>query len=223
MLSSANPGWQNALNTNVNVGSITVRQALDGAGDLLSNQPLADPVVEADIRRVIGQTYTALSVFDQAQSHFDQAFALSSANGDAFGGAMAEALLGSLRTAQGDFKGAESHLRRAVAYFRENGDIREPQFRSGAIGELANSIAYQRPGDAEAIALFRESIAIGDANGVPSGQISVNLHNLAVALVRSGRLDEGETAVRESLRRMDAMPKQIPERASALRTLGALL
>ncbi len=223
MLSSANPGWQNALNTNANVSAITVRQALDGAGDLLATRPLDDPIVEADIRRVIGQTYTALSGFDQAKAHFDKAFALSSANADGFGVAMAESLLGSLRTAQGDFKGAESLLRRTVAYFRAHGDEREPVFRAGAIGELANSIAYQRPGDAEAIALFRESIAIGDANGVPTGQASVNLHNLAVALVRSGKLEEGETAVRESLRRMDAMPKQIPERASVLRTLAVLL
>jgi tetratricopeptide (TPR) repeat protein len=41
--------------------------------------------------------------------------------------------------------------------------------------------------------------------------------------VRGGKLDEGETAVRESLRRINAMPKPIPERASALRTLAVLL
>jgi serine/threonine-protein kinase len=223
MLSSANPGWQNVLNANVNASSVTVRQALDGAGELLANQPLADPVVEADIRRVIGLTYMGLSAFDQAKLHFDQAFGLSSANGDGFGVAMAESFSGSLRTAQGDFKGAEPYHRRAVAYFRANGDEHEPAFRAGAIGELGNAIAYQRPGDAEAVALFRESIAIGDANGVASAQTSVMLHNLAITLVRAGKLDEGEAAVRESLRRMDAMPKQVPERASTLRTLAVLL
>jgi serine/threonine-protein kinase len=221
MLSSANPIWSNVIGTNVN--AITVRQALDGAGDLMANQPLADPVVEADIRRVIGQTYTSLGVFDRGLSHLDKAFALSSANGDASGVAAAETLLGALRTAQGDFKGAEAHHRRAIAYYRGQGAGRDPLFRAAAIGELATSIAYQRPGDREATALFRESIAMSDANGVPKGLNAVSYHNLAVNLVRGGNLAEGETAVRESLRLIDAMPKPIPERASALRTLAVLL
>jgi tetratricopeptide (TPR) repeat protein len=221
MLSSANPGWQNVINTNVN--AVTVRQALDGAGDLLANQPLADPVVEADIRRVIGQTYSSIGVYDQSVSHLEKALQLSNANGDAYGVAVAESFLGAVRTAQGDFKGAESYHRRAVAYFRTHSVVRDPLARSGAFSDLAVVILYQRPGDEEAISLLRESIALSDAHGANTGQAAVILHNLAVALVRGGKLDEGEAAVRESLRRMDAMAKQIPERASTLRTLAVLL
>lgn len=219
MLSAANPSWVNTISGNAN--AVTVQQALDGAGELLAGQPLIDPVVEADIRRVIGQTYTALAALDKSAPHLEKALALSTANGDAFGAAVAETLLGALRVARGDFKGAEAHHRRAVAYHRARGARADPLFKAGAVSELANAISYQRPGDPEAVALYRESIVLGDSIGTP--QATVNLHNLAVTLVRAGKLDEGETAVRESLRRIDAMPRPIPERASALRTLAVLL
>jgi serine/threonine protein kinase len=219
MLSSANPSWSNPINANA--GAVTVRQALDGATALLGGRPLSNPVVEAEIRRVIGQTYLSVGALDQATPHLEKALALSTAHGDAFGTAVADQLIGSVLTARGDFKGAEPHHRRAVAYYRADGANQEATFRAGALGELANAIIYQRPGDAEAIALYRESIVIGDSVG--SLQASVNLHNLAVTLVRSGNLDDGEAAVRESLRRMDATPWPVPERASALRTLAVLL
>jgi tetratricopeptide (TPR) repeat protein/tRNA A-37 threonylcarbamoyl transferase component Bud32 len=219
MLSSANPSWMNPINANA--GAVTVRQALDGASELLAARPLADPAVEAEIRRVIGQTYMSLGALDQAAPHLESALALAKAQGDAFGVAVAETYAGSMLTARGDFKGAESHHRLAVAYYRAAGSRQDVVFRAGALSELANAISYQRPGDAEAIALYRESIALGDSAG--SLQAVVNLHNLAVALVRRGHLDEGEAAVRESLRRMDGVAWPMPERASALRTLAVLL
>jgi serine/threonine protein kinase len=218
MLSSANPIWANP--NAFNSSSVTVRQALDGAAELLAGQSL-DPDVEAEVRRVVGGAYVTLAAFDQAQVQLEKALALSTGTGDALGVATTQMQLGALLTARGDFSGAESIHRKSVAYFRGAGRNSDPGLRSAVLGELGAAIGYQRPGDPEAIALMRESTALGDSIG--SAVVPVMQHNLAIQLIRAGNLQEGETAVRDSLRRMNAMAKQLPERASTLRTLAVLL
>lgn len=219
LLSSANPSWLNA--NAMNAGSVTMRQALDGAADLLNSHSPLDPDVEAEVRRTVGQAYFSLGAVDQAQPHLERALALSTGTGDRRGIAITESSIGSNLTARGDFKGAEPWHRRSVAYFRGDGAGEDPALRAGMIGELAIAIAYQRPGDPEAIALMQEALAIGEVANWPA--VPVTQHNLAIQLIRAGRVDEGEAAVRTSLKRMDALPKPIPERASALRTLAVLL
>ena len=198
-----------------------MRQVLDGASELLEAGMRVDPAVEGEIRRVVGYTYTTIGAVDQGLSHLEKSLALSAGASDALGIAKSETYIGTNRTARGDFKGAEEHHRRALAYFRTEGANADPELRAGSFADLAAAIIYQRPGDPEGVALFRESIALGDSVGSPVA--AVTWHNLGVALVRGGKLEEGEAAVRESLRRMDAMPRQLPERASTLRTLAALL
>lgn len=219
LLSSANPNWLNA--NAMNAGSVTMRQALDGAADLLNSPTRMDPDVEAEVRRTVGQAYSSLGAVDQAQPHLERALALSTATGDRRGIAITESNIGSNLTARGDFKGAEPWHRRSVAYFRGEGAGEDQALRAGMIGELAIAIAYQRPGDPEAIALMQEVVALGAPVHWPA--VPITLHNLAVQLIRAGRLDEGEAAVRTSLARMNALLKPIPERASALRTLAVLL
>lgn len=219
MLSAANPMWSNP--NAATAASVTVRQALDGAADLLEGQTSLDSDVESEIRRVIGTAYTQMGLPDQAQPHLERALALSTATGNALGIALAQNGLGSLRTVRGDFKNAEALHRLATTYFRGSGQEVGADVRGPALSELGVAIGYQRPGDPEAIALLRESIELSKSVSLPV--VAVLQHNLAIQLIRAGKLDEGEAAVRESLRRMDAMPKQLPERASTLRTLGVLL
>jgi tetratricopeptide (TPR) repeat protein len=89
------------------------------------------------------------------------------------------------------------------------------------LADLAVAIAYQKPGDAQAIALMREGIALIPPGSAP--QSSVALHNLSVMLARAGWIEEAEREVRESLRVADTLPYELAERASALRTLAVLL
>ena len=219
MLSSANPMWSNP--NAATAASVTVRQALDGAADLLEGQVSLDPEVEAEIQRVVGSSYLSVGALDQAQPHLEKALALSTATGDQLGIATSKFFIGSLRTARGDFKSAEVIQREGLVYFRGPGRNADSKLLSGLIAELGASIGYQRPGDPESIALFRESVELGIQAGVPV--VPVAQHNLAIQLIRAGRIDEGEAAVRDALARMNAMPKQIPERASVLRTLAVLL
>jgi tetratricopeptide (TPR) repeat protein len=218
MLSSANPSWVNA--NALNTGSVTVRQVLDGTSELLARQKTLDPSVEAELHLQVGLTYTSLGVVDQGRTHLETALKLATAQGDRRLIAYSESGLGTNATARGDFKSGEAFGRLAVQYYRASNEPTE-EMKGNQIGELAAAVLYQRPGDPEGIALFREALGFLDHAGSVAAPITY--HNLAVALVRSGRIAEGEAAVRESLRRMDALPRQIPERASALRTLAATL
>jgi eukaryotic-like serine/threonine-protein kinase len=220
MLSSANPSWSNA--NAASAGSITVRQALDGASELIRRELPATPEVEADIRRTLGRTYTGLGAFDQALPHLERALAIYQARNDDFAIAFTRNLLGNVRILQGDFAAAEHLLRDVVAYVRSRGDEVDPELHQIATSDLGNAIAYQRPGDAEAMALMRESIAVADRQGSNTLLSSITYANLAGQLIRLGRIDEAEVALQAALTRMDGEPAPPPEHYSTIRNLAIL-
>jgi tetratricopeptide (TPR) repeat protein len=129
-------------------------------------------------------------------------------------------MLGTDRMHRGDFKGAEGYYREALAYVRKHGPGEERYLQQMLTSDLATNIAYQRPGDPEAIALMREAIDAGGGNPALSAVVQ---HNLAIQLVRVGRIEEAEREVREGLQRMDGLKSPPPERASLLRTRAVLL
>jgi eukaryotic-like serine/threonine-protein kinase len=219
MLSSANPSWVNP--NAMDAGSVTVRQVLDGTVDLLRSRTAMDPDIEAEIRRTVGRTYASLGAVEEARLHLRRAVAVSTETGDQRGVAYGESLLGTTMSMSGDYTTAETLARRAVAYYRTAGKAADPAERAEVLNDLAVAVVGQRPDDAEAIALMQEAIALGVEAESPA--VAVMETNLAVTLYRTGRLDEAESAVRSSLERIDAMPKPIPERASALRTLALVL
>lgn len=218
MLSAANPTW---INPNAaTAASVTVRQVLDGAGKLIGAGRLSADV-EAEIRLVIGLTYVQLGLMDAGRPHLERALELGRASGNRRTTTKAIGFLGFERMFSGDFKGAEVNLRLALADLRIDGPGNDPEYFAGVLADLASAIAYQKPGDPEAISLTREAIAI--SKPVNPGQASVGHHNLAIGLIRSGNIEDGEREVREALRLADSLPYELPERASALRTLAVLL
>jgi eukaryotic-like serine/threonine-protein kinase len=221
MLSSANPSWINA--NAASAGSITVREVLDGAGQLIPTELGATPDVEADMRRTLGRTYLGLGALSQALPHLDQALALYRQQGDAFGVAFTQMLLGEHRLLTGDFKGAEQILRDAVAYVRSRGGQADPELHLIATNDLGIAIGHQRPGHPEAFGLMRESIAIADRNRLNPGGTAVVVTNLGTELFKAGRIDEAEATLRDALRRMDALPFDPPERVGAHNTMSNVL
>jgi serine/threonine-protein kinase len=217
MLSSANPSWINP--SAATAASVTVRQVLDGAAKLIADGRLSQSV-EAEMRLVMGQTYVSLGVPDEAHKHLERALAIGRASGEAETVALAQGALGFEEIVRGNFPHAEQLLRESLAWFRIHPPTRA-DWLAAILGDLAASIIYQRPGDAEAMALMREAIAVSQP--VAPLQSAVFRHNLAVALVRGGNLVEGEREVRESLRLTGGLSYELPERASFLRTLAVLL
>jgi tetratricopeptide (TPR) repeat protein len=220
MLSSANPSWANA--NAANAGSITVRQVLDGAGALVASELGSMPEVEAEMRRALGRTYLGLGAAAQARPHLERALALYRDQSDAEGDASTTALLGSERMQRGEFKAAEALLREAVAYVRARGDRVDPELRQIILSDLATVIAYQHPGHAEALALMSESIATADRAGSNPGLAAVVQLNLGGQLIRLGRIDEGEATLIEARRRIQALPTELPETNSLIRSLGII-
>jgi eukaryotic-like serine/threonine-protein kinase len=221
MLWSANPTWRNA--NAANAGSVTVREVLDSAAELIGPELSDTPEVEAEMRLTLGGTYIGMGAVDKARPHLERALTLFRAQNDDLGTLRTLGAIGNELMHRGEFKGSEQALREAMELVRSQGeDTLDPIFRAGVRADLAAAIAYQHPGHEEALALMREAIAIDDRHGltVQSAQV---LQNLSIQLIRLGRLDEGEVAVRDALRRWDAVPSPPPERNTALRTLAVLL
>jgi serine/threonine protein kinase/tetratricopeptide (TPR) repeat protein len=221
IVSSADPKWAN-VDTD-NVGSASVRQVLDAASERISANVGNSPEVEAEMRRTIARTYLRMGATDRATPQLERALALYTQLGDDFGLAATEQLLGSASVQRGDFAGAEAYLRKALAYVRSRGADADPELHQNVLAELGTAIAYQHPGHAEALALWREAIAVADRVGFHPATGVIQMSNIGLNLIRLGRLDEGEAALRDALRRMDALGYEMTERYSVLRSLGVAL
>ncbi len=154
MLSSTNPSWFNA--NAGDAGSITVRQVLDGAGQLIPTSLGDNPEVEAEMRRTLGRTYVGMGALEAALPHLERALELYRAQGDGFGIAFTQMLLGEHRVRKGDFQmGVRQHPSYAV-------------LAAAVAGELGLTLRGLEQTD-ESDALLRESHdvlhdAYGDAH-----------------------------------------------------------
>jgi tetratricopeptide (TPR) repeat protein len=164
-----------------------------------------------------------LGAIDQALPQLERAMALYRDQRNEAGIARTQAFLGINRMNRGDFKGSEELLRQTVTHIRSQGVDVDPPFAMAALADLGVAIAYQHPGNPEAIALMRESIDITDRHRLNAAGAALVLNNLGLQLIRLGRLEEGEAAIRDALRRWDLQKAPPPERNSALRNLAALL
>lgn len=222
MLSSANPSWYNT--NGATAGSITVREVLDGAGALIPTALGDAPEVEAEMRRTLGRTYIGMADPDRALPHLERALQLYQAQGDAFGVAFTQALLGEYGVIKGDYAGAEVPLRSALAYVRSLGDVpTDPDLHMMATNDLAIALNGRQPRSPEAMALKREAIAVADRSPATAGPSALGRSNLSVDFVNMGQLDEALALLRESLQRMDSLPPTWPERGYVFNNLSMVL
>lgn len=221
MLSSANPSWYNA--NGASAGSVTVRQVLDGASQLIAAELSGTPEVEAEMQRTLGRTYIGMAEPDRAGPHLDRALALYREQRDPFGTAFTEALLGEQALLKGDYPTAETRLRASLAYVRSLGDVpTDPELHMMATNDLGVAISNLRPGHPEATALKREGIAVADRDRSSAGASVIGRANLGLDFYNIGDLDEADTLFREALRRLEALPVPLPERGFLFNNLSQL-
>ncbi len=221
MLSSANPSWYNASGSTAS--SITVREVLDGASQLIPVELGGAPAVEAEMRRTLGRTYIGMTEPDRARPHLERALALYQQQGDAFGIAFTQALLGEQGMLTGDFAAAERRLREALAYVRSLGEVpTDPELHMMATSDLGGAISSQRPSDPEAVALKREGLQVADRDPANAGASVVGRANLGLDLFNAGRLDDAEALFREAQSRLDRLPGPLPERGFLFHNLSGL-
>jgi tetratricopeptide (TPR) repeat protein len=221
MLSSANPQWSNA--NAARAGSITVRELLDGASQLVAAELGASPDVEAEMQRTIGITYVGLGATDDGERHLSRALTLYRAQDDARGIAITQNSRGLGLIRGGHFPEAEAALREAAAYVQSLGEDEDHELRMTVASDLALSLTSQQPGHPEALTLMRNAIVAADRHAVNPGGIAVLVQNLGLQLTIAGQLDEAEVRLRDALRRMDALSTPPPERNAVLRSLSELM
>lgn len=220
MLSSANPSWYGAnLET---PDTITVKQVLDGAAEVVDRQSESTPAIEAEIRRMLGRTYLGLGATDLAVAQLERARELYVALGDTDESRFTEMLLGTSHLQSGSLAEAESLLRGVVESFRPRWDQIDPDRRFIALNDLGVAISGQQPGNAEARALVEEAIAVADVHGVHQGGAAIARANLAIGLYNVGRIDDAEVMATEAVRRMEALPVAPPEIASVYGFLATI-
>jgi eukaryotic-like serine/threonine-protein kinase len=217
MLSSANP----ALGA-TRAGALTVKEVLDKASPLVSRTLGASPDVEAEMLLVIGTTYTGIGAAAEAEPYLRRAASRFRDLADVVGAARADVDLGSCLVAQGRYQDAEKVLRAARAVVVARPSVFEPRTRLAAANFLALSRTYQKVGDEEALALYREVLASADADAQSMPAVTA-AHNLGLQLVIAGHLDEAERWLRDAERRWTAIGTDIADRHAVNRSLSELM
>ncbi len=158
------------------------------------------PEVQARLLRVLGNTYSSLGRYDEAQPLLERALAQRRTLwGDEHESVAQSANeLALLLVQQGDYPAAESLLREALAVQRRLLGEDDPEV-AHTLNNLAGVLLYD--GDyAEAELLFREVLARRQAlHGGDHREVALSLNNLAAALEDGGRDAQAEPLLREAL------------------------
>ncbi len=219
MLSAANPSWTNADGARAN--TITVREVLDGAGQLIASDAALAPEVEADIRLSLGATYAALNETVQARQHLERALTIGDRLGLAREVATAHRHLTTTFLGNGEFEKAEQLARTALGYARaHSGD--DPEMHVIVANDLGIALTNQGRA-ADAAPYLREAMDVIDRHQVRSAAVAVVVHNFGTAAFGRGEYAESETLLRRSIEMMESLPARPVEHATALRSLATTL
>lgn len=204
---------------------VTVREVLDEAAASAETQLSDQPEVQAAVRSTIGNTYLALGLYDQAESHLRTSLTarerlLGEANPEVASGLND---LAALLRARGDLKQAEPLLRRALELDRRNFGDAHP-----TVATTLNNLALvlkDRNEYAQAESLYREALEIRRATlGPDDPDIAKSLSNLGTLLSARGKYSEAEPLLREALeRRRRVLRANHPDLATSLNSVGILL
>jgi len=172
---------------------VSVRQVLDGAADTIGDRFADLPLVEAKLRRVIGESYFSLGEYAVADSQVSRAIAILA---DEAGERNEEVLdayqrLGELKYVQGDYDGALAAFTSALDGYR----VLEPPNREGALNAFAN-VAFLRMQQGrfdEARTMFDDAAAEADSLLGPDHETSIDLlANRAMLALRTGDNEQAE-------------------------------
>jgi tetratricopeptide (TPR) repeat protein len=178
---------------------VTVLEALKSATDKIDQAFPNQPVVEGEVRSIIGVTYLRLGRYEEAEKLLRTALKMLEGTLGREDPDIAATLdsLGILRQERGDFKEAESLQGRALAILRkkygdQNQDVLSIQ------SNLA--LLYQDMGEyEEAAKLMRQTLASDRKMlGNEHPNVASDLANLGNLLLKSGNYTESEPLLREA-------------------------
>jgi tetratricopeptide (TPR) repeat protein/tRNA A-37 threonylcarbamoyl transferase component Bud32 len=219
MLSSVDPATAGAMDKEL------MTLVLSQASEWVGEQFIDHPLVEAEIRDVIGNTYGAIGKYDEAETHFTEALAI---NRRILGDEHPETLnsinnMGVLLQDQGKYDEAEVYFRKVLESSRHAlGDEHRDTLRS--INNMGAILNAQGKYD-EAETHFTEALAInrrilGDEH--PSTLGSIN--NMGGLLWSQGKYDEAKPYFAEALEtRRRILGNENPNTLTSINNMGALL
>lgn len=199
----------------------TIREALDAAAKRVESGAFKEqPLVEAEVRMVLGDTYMSLGLFDAAEPHTTKAVTIRKEQLGEKDLEYAEAVnsLGYLLDELAKYPEAEAAYRACVEAFRAHRDT-QPVNLAVSMNNLASLLRRTgRPADAEKT--WREAIDIvKDFPGRDETAFAQMLDNLGLCLRMQGKLDAAETLARDAL---ESLKKTKAESPSVARSLGNL-
>ncbi len=205
--------------------SVTARELLD-EGARSVDEGLADqPEVQATMRRVIGEVYGDLGLYDRARPLLERALEQARVlHGEGHEDvATSQAALALVLQNAGDRRAAEPLFREALATRRRSFGAEHP-----AVAQALDNLAYlvESMGDnEEAERLYREALALNrKLYPADDPHIAATLVRLGGLMRQTDRLDEAEPLVREALAAQRAHYGNLhPRVASAVRNLAALM
>jgi eukaryotic-like serine/threonine-protein kinase len=205
---------------------VTVMQAMQAAITALDAGSLKDqPLVEARVRDMIGNTLRALARYNDAEASLRTSLAIRRAAYPAGHPSIAIGLnnLANLLQSQDKLAEAESCYREALvivraAYSAEHAEIAMTLNNLATLLRLQGKLAAAEPLFREAIGIYRAVYPAGHPN------IAAGLNNLGLLLQDQNRVAEAEPLFREALAiRRAAHPAGHPDTATALNNLANLL
>ncbi len=201
---------------------VTVKEVLDRSSGRIATELSAEPEVEAGVRRTIGETYSGLGLYAEAETHLTKALERARR---AYGPESTEAAdclvaIAALRTDRGDAGSAEAPAREALA-------IRQRLFgdRDGRTAAAWNRLGnvLQARGDLPgAEAAQRRAVETYRRLGARGPGMAEALNDLGVSLGTRGDAKAAEALHREALSVVRQLyPGAHPDVAEALSTLAS--
>ncbi|HEY9509234.1 MAG TPA: serine/threonine-protein kinase, partial [Verrucomicrobiae bacterium] len=199
-----------------------MREILDRTARRVGSEMTNQPVVEAELRSIIGRLYQEIGNYEAAEKMHRAALTI---NRKLFGPASSESAAALNDLSYALFK--EGQLAEAETASAEALDIRQQIFGSehrdvaASLNSLAVIYRHQRKlTDSES--LSRQSVEIRQKLfGRQSLEVADSLHNLAIVLIDEGRKIESETTARELLAiRRKLLGSEDPLIAAALQDLA---
>lgn len=194
MLSSASP-------LTFDPGRFTVSQMLDAAAARLAESGQRDPLIEATLRKSLGNSYQAIQNFDAARAQLEKALAIFRRLGRTSDEAEALYLLGVNAGEAGAPVESVGYYREALARWKNLGNRAPPLavFRTkSALADELSAVLNQDPEEADR--LFVEALELaGRDPSIPRTELGIATNERGALLLGQGRTADAEAAFYRAL------------------------